>query len=265
VEKPLALTEAELASVLDAVAESGNDRLHVGFNRRFAPLLGQARAQLGRRIGPATVRYLINAGRLEHGSWYLREDSEGSRFVGEGGHFVDTVSWLLGSDPVGVYGLATPGQDDLQVGLRYPDGSTAVITYAASGASGFPKETLELLADGKVLRLDDFQRVSVTTGRHRWATPRIPRGRDKGQQAQLDAFVTAVRTGAPMPISLDSLAATARATFAVHTSLATGAPVRFDEQAGYGVVEAADEPGTGAPLVIAQQRTGESERSQALP
>jgi len=224
VEKPLALDEAELGDVLAAVAESGNDRLQVGFNRRFAPLLGEARQRLGRRIAPATVRYLINAGPLEHGSWYTRADTEGSRFVGEGGHFVDTVSWLLGADPESVYACATPGHD-VQVSLRYGDGSTAVITYAASGAAGFPKETLDLLVDGKVLRLDDFQRVSVVRGRKSWSTPRIPKGRDKGQKAQLAAFLDALRSGRPMPISLDSLAATARTTFAVNASIAAGAPV----------------------------------------
>ena len=45
--------------------------------------------------------------------------------------------------------------------LRYPDGSTAGITYATTGAAGFPKETLDLVADGKVLRLDDFVRAAV--------------------------------------------------------------------------------------------------------
>jgi hypothetical protein len=125
-----------------------------------------------------------------------------------------------------VYASATPGHGDLQVSLRYTDGSTAVITYAASGAAGFPKETLDLLADGKVLKLDDFRRVSVVRGRKAWTTPRIPLGRDKGQRAQLDAFLESVRTGRAMPISIDSLAATARATFAVATSLATGAPVQ---------------------------------------
>jgi predicted dehydrogenase/threonine dehydrogenase-like Zn-dependent dehydrogenase len=224
VEKPLALDEAELGDVLAAVAEAGNDRLQVGFNRRFAPLLGEAKQRLGRRIAPATVRYLINAGPLEHGSWYSRSDTEGSRFVGEGGHFVDTVSWLLGSDPESVYACATPSHD-VQVSLRYGDGSTAVITYAASGAAGFPKETLDLLADGKALRLDDFQRVSVVRGRKSWSTPRIPLGRDKGQQAQLDAFLDALRGGRPMPISLESLVATARTTFAVNASLTAGAPV----------------------------------------
>jgi predicted dehydrogenase len=224
VEKPLALDEEELATVLAAVDESGNDRLQVGFNRRFAPLLVEAKQRFGRRVAPATVRYLVNAGKLDQQSWYLRADSEGSRFVGEGGHFVDTVSWLLDADPASVFAVATPGQDDLQVALTYPDGSTAVITYATSGSNRFPKETLDLLADAKVLRLNDFARAAVL-GRGGWSSPRIPRGRDKGQKAQLDAFLGAVRTGAPMPVGLDTLAATARVTFAVASSLASGVPV----------------------------------------
>ena len=224
VEKPLALSVEELESVLAAVRESGNDRLQVGFNRRFAPLLGEAKGRLGRRIGPATVRYLVNAGQLDAQSWYNQRAGEGSRFVGEGGHFVDTVGWLLDADPVSVVATATPGHQDLQILLGYPDGSTAVITYATSGASGFPKETIDLLADRKVLRFDDFARASVY-GRRRWSSSRIPRGRHKGQAAQLDAFVAAVRSGTPMPVSLDSLVATTLATLAVESSLATGAAV----------------------------------------
>lgn len=224
VEKPLALGRDELAKVLAAVDESGNDRLQVGFNRRFAPLLRQARGRFGTRSGPANVRYLVNAGRLDHGSWYLRQSTEGSRFTGEGGHFVDTVSWLLGADPVSVYATATPGHADLQIVLGYPDGSTATIGYVTTGPSGFPKETLDLVADGRALRLDDFVRASVY-GRKRWTGPRIAKARDKGQRAQLDAFLTAVRTGGPMPIPLESLAATTAATLAVPEALATGAPV----------------------------------------
>ncbi|EFL13207.1 bi-domain-containing oxidoreductase [Streptomyces sp. C] len=165
VEKPLALTEDELAGVLAAVEESGNDRLQVGFNRRFSPLLQEARKRFGTRTGPASLRYLVNAGRLQHGSWYLQQGTEGSRFAGEGGHFIDTASWLLGADPVSVYATAPSGNEDLQVVLRYPDGSTAAISYVTTGAPGFPKETLDLVADGKVLRLDDFVRASVYSRR----------------------------------------------------------------------------------------------------
>ena len=232
VEKPLALTGDELTGVLAAVEESGNDRLQVGFNRRFAPLLREAKGRFGVPTGPASLRYLVNAGRLEHGSWYLKQDTEGSRFEGEGGHFIDTASWLLGADPVSVYAVTTPGNEDLQVVLRYPGGSTATISYVSNGASGFPKETVDLIGDGKVLRLDDFVRASVfadgAAGRKRWVSSRLPKAKDKGQRAELDAFLEAVRTGGPMPVPLESLVATTAATFAVRASLAAGAPVALE-------------------------------------
>ncbi|WP_447040526.1 bi-domain-containing oxidoreductase [Streptomyces sp. DSM 118878] len=224
VEKPLALTEDELADVLAAVEESGNDRLQVGFNRRFAPLLQEARKRFGARTGPANLRYLVNAGRLAHGSWYLQQGTQGSRFAGEGGHFIDTASWLLAADPVSVYATAAPGNEDLQVVLRYPDGSTATISYVTTGPAGFPKETLDMVADGHALRLDDFVRASVY-GSKRWVSSRLPKARDKGQSAELASFVRAVRTGGPMPVPLESLVATTAATLAVRTSLVTGAPV----------------------------------------
>jgi predicted dehydrogenase len=248
VEKPLALSEEQLREVLAAVAESGNDRLQVGFNRRFAPLLGEAARRFGRRVGPASVRYLVNAGRLDTGSWYSQESSEGTRFDGEGGHFIDTVSWLLGADPESVYATASAGQHDLHAVLRYPDGSTATISYATSGAPGFPKETIDLIADGRVLRFDDFQRAAVY-GRKRWSSPRLRRGRDKGQRAELDAFLRAVASGGPMPVPIESLAATTRATLAVRASLAAAAPVP---------VHAA--PATPTPDAWASQRSTDEHR-----
>ena len=42
----------------------------------------------------------------------------------------------------------------------------------------------------------------------------------------MEQFVEAVRTGGPMPIGLDSLLATTRATIAVGESLASGKPER---------------------------------------
>ena len=61
-------------------------------------------------------------------------------------------------------------------------------------------------------------------GKH---TKRSLTGIDKGQKAQLAAFVDAVRTGGPMPIALDALVATTRATLAVGTSLAEHRPVTW--------------------------------------
>ena len=46
VEKPLALTGEEVDRIVEVIAKTGNDRLMVGFNRRFAPLLTKMKAAL---------------------------------------------------------------------------------------------------------------------------------------------------------------------------------------------------------------------------
>lgn len=222
VEKPLAIDHDGLQLVLDTVDRTGNDRVAVGFNRRFAPLFTAMRARAAGQ-GPGSVRYLVNAGSLDAKSWYT-DAAEGSRWAGEGGHFVDTVSWWLGADPVEVHAMAAAGDvDDLTVTLRHADGSVSSIVYATRGSSKYPKETFEALAGGRVARLDNFGRARVTGGRRRWA--QRARNVDKGQRAQLEAFCAAVRTGAPMPIPLASLVATTRATLAVRESLASGTAV----------------------------------------
>ena len=224
VEKPLALTDDQLAEVLDTVERTGNERVMVGFNRRFAPLVTELQQRLGPRRGPVSVRYLVNAGHLEPGSWYLNEELEGSRFAGEGGHFIDTVSALVGHHPVEVY--ATGVGANVHSTLRFSDGSVATISYVTDGSPRFPKETLDVTGDGRTGRLDNFQRVTVWSAKGK-SGHRVRAGQDKGQRAQLERFVHAVRAGGAMPIPLASLVATTRATLAVGTSLATRRPVTW--------------------------------------
>jgi predicted dehydrogenase/threonine dehydrogenase-like Zn-dependent dehydrogenase len=222
VEKPLALTAEQLASILAVVEATGNDRLMVGFNRRFAPLVSELRARMGGAAGPLAARYLVNAGQLAAGSWYLNEELAGSRFTGEGGHFIDTVGALVGGDPVEVH--AVGGDGDVHVSLRYADGSVGAVSYVTSGSPRFPKETIDLTGGGRTGQLDNFRRVTVWGGKDK-SVKRALAGQDKGQRAQLDRFVEAVRTGGPMPIPLPSLVATTRATLAVGTSLSAHQPV----------------------------------------
>ncbi|MEA2716897.1 MAG: hypothetical protein QOI99_1214 [Actinomycetota bacterium] len=225
IEKPLALTSAQLAQVLEAAARSGNDRLMVGFNRRFAPLLVGLRETFGHARGPTILRYLVNAGPLDRGSWYRDTEGEGTRFEGEGGHFIDTASWWLGARPVLVHATGTPDDDDALVDVRYDDGSVASIAYVTHGSPRFPKETIDVAAGGRTARFDNFRRASVWTGRRR-RSRRSLGAIDKGQAGEVRAFVAAVRSGGPMPVTLDSLADTTRATLAVTASLATGQPQR---------------------------------------
>ena len=223
VEKPLALTDAELQRIMDAVSSTGNDRLMVGFNRRFAPMLVQLKSLFSQPGASSVTRYLVNAGQLDADSWYRNEDLEGSRFAGEGGHFIDTLTWWADSLPEEVYAAPGPEHDDLQATVRFQNGSTGTISYVTVGNARYPKETLDAAAGGRNARLDNFKQATVWSGR-RSSTTRSRGGQDKGQQQQIASFVEAIRTGAPMPISLDSLVATTRATLAVGESLLSGKP-----------------------------------------
>jgi predicted dehydrogenase/threonine dehydrogenase-like Zn-dependent dehydrogenase len=224
VEKPLALTGEELDRITDMIAKTGNDRLMVGFNRRFAPMLAKMRAEFGPFSSGAVTRYLVNAGPLAADSWY-RNEGEGSRFTGEGGHFLDTLSWWADSLPEEVYAIGAPGSDDVQVTVRFGNGASGVISYLTGGNARFPKETLDATGGGRSARLDNFRKAAVWAGRDH-DTIRARGGQDKGQRAELARFVEACLGGAAMPIPLESLAATTRATIAVRDSLLSGKPER---------------------------------------
>ena len=144
-------------------------------------------------------------------------------FTGEGGHFIDTLSWWLDARPVRVHAVSPAAAGDLLVTLEFDDGSVATVAYTTTGHHRFPKETFHAVSGGRIARLDNFRSATLWSGRR----PRVQRSRwsiDKGQRHQLERFLEAVRSGGPMPISLTSLVATTRATLAAVRSLATGRP-----------------------------------------
>jgi predicted dehydrogenase/threonine dehydrogenase-like Zn-dependent dehydrogenase len=223
VEKPLALTGEELDRISEVIAKTGNDRLMVGFNRRFAPMLAKMKAEFGQASSGSVTRYLVNAGPLGADSWY-RNEGEGTRFTGEGGHFLDTLSWWADSLPEEVYAIGGgPDSDDVQATVRFANGTSGVISYLTGGNARFPKETLDATGGGRSARLDNFRKATVWAGRSH-DTVRARGGQDKGQRAEVARFVDACVAGAAMPIPLESLTATTRATIAVQDSLLSGKP-----------------------------------------
>jgi predicted dehydrogenase len=242
VEKPLAIDRAGLEVVRRALAESGNDRLQVGFNRRFAPLVRELAAVFRPRSSPLVMSYRVHAGALESGSWYL-DAEEGTRFAGEGGHFLDVFAFLTGSRPLTVTARAirspqagVDDRDNVAVTVSYEDGSVGSLLYLTRGGSRVPKEELEVFADGKTVQLHNFATLDVYAGdSHRVRRARL----DKGQQAEMAAFIEAVRAGTPMPIPIDALFDTTIATLAVDESLRRNGPVELaDFWADGGAAEA---------------------------
>jgi predicted dehydrogenase/threonine dehydrogenase-like Zn-dependent dehydrogenase len=228
VEKPLAIDRAGLERVREAMSESGNDRLQVGFNRRFAPLVVETRRLFEGRAYPLLMIYRVHAGQLETNSWYL-DRSEGSRFLGEGGHFLDVFAFLTGSRPLCVSAQclrsiqgSPDDRDNLTVTVTYADGSVGQLLYLTQGGSRVPKEELEVFGGGKTARLHNFSELELYDGD---ARRRLRARLDKGQRAEMAAFVEAVVSGGAMPVPVDVQLETTLATLAAEESLVAGGPV----------------------------------------
>jgi polar amino acid transport system substrate-binding protein len=226
-EKPLALEPEGLSHVTGAIQEAPGI-LTVGFNRRFAPLLVKAKAAIEPRSGPLVMLYRINAGAVPADHWIQREEG-GGRIIGEVCHFVDVLTFLAGSLPVEVHAVAARDHADAVSALiRFADGSTGTIVYSSLGDSSAPKEYIEVLAQDRVIRIDDFVTLEVTK---RGKTAKRKAAQDKGQTGLIGAFLAATRDGGQPPIPLAELIAVTEATFAIEESLCVGSPVLFGRAA----------------------------------
>jgi predicted dehydrogenase/threonine dehydrogenase-like Zn-dependent dehydrogenase len=226
VEKPLALSDADLDAVLNA-AQNSQGRLMVGFNRRFAPLTRKAKELFAGHRGPLSILYRVNAGRVPREHWMQDPERGGGRIIGEVCHFVDLLQFLVGAPPVSVFAEAVSGNnvaavdhDSVFITLRFAGGSNGVIAYLAEGDTTLGKERVEIFGEQKSFVLDDFRRASFYhKGKERQLTLKT---QDKGQANEVKAVCAMVLEGWPSPIPLAELAATTRATFRIRDSLRSG-------------------------------------------
>ena len=234
VEKPLALTYDELAQIVKTfdAAEGG---LMVGYNRRFSPHALHAKKSMKKVNGPIEILYRINAGHFPADHWYQDMEEGGGRIIGEVCHFVDFVQFLSDANPVRVYAETISGNksalnnDNVSILIRLSDGSTATITYIANGDPSFEKERVEIFGNKIVVVIENFcQTVVAATGKTKSFKTR---GIQKGHHEELTAFVNAIRSDKPLPISFESLVLTTLTTFKIVDSIRTGAPVEIDLQA----------------------------------
>ena len=238
-EKPLALNKVELEAIQEALSEPWDlldistteppPLLTAGFNRRFAPMAQQMQAFWGERGEPLAAYYRVNAGYIPLNHWTHDPELGGGRIIGEGCHFIDFLTFLVGSAPTAVTagGLPDGGryrEDNAVLTFDFPDGSVGVVSYLANGDKAFPKERVEVFGAGRVAVLDDFRSLElVSNGRRKVFHSRLRQ--DKGHSQEWQAFAAAIRAGGPAPIPYDQLFGVMNATFASIEALRTGEKV----------------------------------------
>ena len=203
VEKPLALTEADLDATM-ALARSSPGLLAVGFNRRFAPLAVRLRAALAAESGPRRFTVEINAGRLPANHWTLDPRQGGGRIVGEACHFVDLLRFLSGSAIATAHCLSRDGdgQDGGCFEMKFANGDIAALNYRTDLPAQLPKERIEVAGDGWSAEIDNWKSLSSQNLPGISVLPAWLGGpaRGKGHAEALTAFLAR-----STPVSLDEI------------------------------------------------------------
>lgn len=231
-EKPLCLTERELAQITFAMSKRTNHPpplLMVGFNRRFAPMAIQMKRFLSTIREPLSMQYRVNAGYLPPDHWVNDPDQGGGRILGEVCHFVDFLCFLADASPVEVQAQSAgnPGHysmDNIVAMIKFENGTLGTITYLANGDKSASKERIEVFGGGSVAILEDFRRLElVRNGRKQ--VSRLRWSQDKGHKAEMRAFIDSVQDKILPPIPFDQIVSSTLATIRLQNACQTGQPI----------------------------------------
>ncbi|HEX2994324.1 MAG TPA: bi-domain-containing oxidoreductase, partial [Anaerolineales bacterium] len=216
VEKPLAVNSEQLAVISKQLLNTDHCILTTGFNRRFAPLAQTLSSFFLGRTEPMHVHYRVNAGLIPLNHWTQNPEVGGGRIIGEGCHFVDFITFLIGAAPVSVSAHALPNNgkyrdDNASMTFTFPDGSLGVVDYLANGDKSFPKERVEVFCGGRIAVLNDFVSLQMVKDGKKKEERKT---QNKGWVDEWKVFAKAIREDGAPPIPYEQLIGVTQATFA---------------------------------------------------
>ncbi len=229
VEKPLAINNDQLSAISKQLKTDDCPLIAVGFNRRFAPLAQSLSSFFSHRTEPMHIHYRVNAGAIPLNHWTQDAEIGGGRIIGEGCHFVDFLTFLVGAAPDSVMAHTLPDggkyrEDNVSMTFTFPDGSLGIVDYLANGDKSFPKERVEVFCGGRIAVLDDFVSLqTVKDGKRK----EVKGAQNKGWVEEWKAFAKSIREGGRPPVPYEQLIGVTKSTFAAVESLMKQETIRL--------------------------------------
>ena len=230
-EKPLAINAKQLEEIKTTLQKEEQPLLTIGYNRRFAPLAIHLKTFIDQRQQPLYAHYRVNANVLPPEHWLIDPEVGGGRIIGEGCHFIDFLTFLVGSTPIevttrGLLDEDKTSEENIVMTFRFLDGSLGVVSYLANGDKSYPKEYLEVFSGGRIAALHDWRKLELVSKGKRKVKRHLLQ-QDKGHKNAWQAFLGAVQGEKESPIPYDQLIGVAQASLAALDSLRSGETVQI--------------------------------------
>ena len=219
VEKPLALTHTELDE-LESLYK--HQHIMVGFNRRFSPLVIKMQELLKSTVSPKSIIINVNAGKIPSNHWIQDPKVGGGRLIGEACHFIDLARYISGSRIINSNIVSMKDReetlDTFSILLKFEDGSIANINYYSNGSKAYPKEYIQVNAEGKILEINNFKELKGY-GFSNFKKMKSSK-QDKGHKACINGFLNSTRGNNPM-IPFEELMEVSRISISLDQSIRT--------------------------------------------
>lgn len=224
-EKPPVVTREQLDRLLACLGAASQPRLHLGYNRRFAPALTELERRLDPLEGPTRVTCVVSGYRLSRAHWY-NWPNQGGRIAGNLVHWIDLGYRLTGRrQPVWVEVTvpATPAaaaEDSIGLDVEFDDGSQVTIRFSSAVDETFGvQERLDVKRQDLTAEIDDFRTLRLS---RRGQDERHGYRRDKGHAAEMATLARLVAAGEWDERTPGDLARTSVIQLAAQAMLAAG-------------------------------------------
>jgi predicted dehydrogenase len=176
---------------------------------------------------------LANAGMIPADHWVQDPAVGGGRIIGEACHFIDLLQFITDSEVVSVscnFLQKNSGNtyDTAAIVLAFADGSTATVNYFANGSKSYPKETLQIFSEGRILELDNFK--NLTGYGFKGFTKYNTWSQDKGHETQFAKYIEQIEKGEEPLISYKEIVNSTLASFAAVISGNEGRSVNIAKE-----------------------------------
>ncbi|WP_116599877.1 inositol 2-dehydrogenase [Primorskyibacter marinus] len=240
-EKPVDLSLERAQACQRAVAKTGMPVM-IGFNRRFDPSFGALKSALDAgEIGKAELLSITSFDPAPPPVSYIKVS--GGLFRDMMIHDFDMANFIMGDAPVSISAVgssvvdaaigAAGDVDTAVVTLSYADGRIAVIKNSRRAVYGYDQR-VELLGSEGLLQAQNMLENTVVKSTSSGVTGAKPTYFFLARYmpayiAEWSAFVEAVTTRSPMPVTLDDGVTALAMAEAATRSARTGAPVKLSE------------------------------------